>query len=308
MSMERLCSWYGISRQAHYQQKARDKMQEHREKRVTEMVQALRQKHPRMGGRKLLHELKEKMVKVGLAMGRDRFFDLLRRAGLLVRPQRRGPRTTWPGSWRCENLLPGVTIEHPNQVWVSDITYIETEEGFGYLSLVTDAYSRFIVGYDFSTSLAVEGAQAALAMATRRAGNAATGVIHHSDRGIQYTCKAYRQDLTNHDMLGSMGQTGNCYDNALAERMNGILKQEYALGERFINFQQASRAVDEAVWLYNYERPHLSLDYQKPFQVHFQHHEDELIEDFFCQHISGLDNLTNLTSWSPTHQLTPTPS
>jgi len=289
MSMARLCGWCGISRQAHQQQKTRDKMRAEREKQVVEMVQAVRQNHPKMGGRKLLDKLKKKMAEAGLAMGRDRFFDLLRRVGLLVRRRRRGPRTTWPGNWRCENLLPETTIKRPNQVWVCDITYIETEAGFGYLSLITDAHSRFVVGYDFSTSLAVEGAQAALAMAITRAGGAVAGVIHHSDRGIQYTCKAYRHDLAEHDMLCSMGQTGNCYDNALAERMNGILKQEYALGERFTDFQQASRAVDEAVWLYNYDRPHLSLDYQMPFQVHYQCDEDVLLEDFFCQRISGLD-------------------
>lgn len=274
--MDQLCGWYGISRQAHYQQRARDKAWAQLEKQVVEMVQAIRQKHPRMGGRKLLHKLKKKMEQ--LAIGRDRFFDLLRRAGLLVRPRRRGTRTTWPGNWRCENLLPETTIERPNQVWVSDITYIETEAGFGYLSLITDAYSRFIVGYDFSTSLAVEGAQAALAMAIMSADGAVAGVIHHSDRGIQYTCKAYRQDLAQQDMLCSMGQTGNCYDNALAERMNGIVKQEYALGECFADFQQASRAVDEAVWLYNHERPHLSLDYHVPFEVHHQCDENAFAE------------------------------
>ena len=274
--MEQLCGWYGISRQAHYQQRARDKARAQLEKLLVKMVQDIRQKHPRMGGRKLLHKLKKKMDQ--LAIGRDRFFDLLRRAGLLVRPRRRGTRTTWPGNWRCENLLPETTIKRPNQVWVSDITYIETEAGFGYLSLITDAYSRFIVGYDFSTSLAVEGAQAALAMAIMHADGDVAGVIHHSDRGIQYTCKAYRQDLAQNDMLCSMGQTGNCYDNALAERVNGIVKQEYALGQRFTDFQQASRAVDEAVWLYNHERPHLSLAYQVPFEVHHQCDKNALAE------------------------------
>jgi transposase InsO family protein len=234
-----------------------------------------------MGGRKLLHELQEWLQKTGLKIGRDRFFNLLRMADLLVRPRRRVRRTTWPGEWRCENLLPETVIEQPNQVWVSDITYIETEVGFGYLSLVTDAYSRFIVGYDFSTSLAVEGTQAALTMAITRTGVESTGVIHHSDHGIQYTCKAYRQELVKHKILCSMGQKGNCYDNALAERVNGILKQEYALGECFTNIPQAVRAVDEAVWLYNHERPHLSLDYQKPYEVHYQYRNEVILEDFF---------------------------
>lgn len=248
---------------------------------VLEKVQEKRQKHPRMGGRKLLHELREWLQKAGMKIGRDRFFNLLRKADLLVRPRRRGRRTTWPGKWRAENLLLETVIERPNQVWVSDITYIETEVNFGYLSLVTDAFSRFILGYDFSTSLAVEGAQSALAMAIVRAGGEIAGVIHHSDHGIQYTCNAYHQELMEHKILPSMGQKGNCYDNALAERVNGILKQEYALGECFTNIPQAARAVDEAVWLYNHERPHMSLDYQKPYEVHYKIQNEVLFEDFF---------------------------
>jgi transposase InsO family protein len=279
--MESLCSWYGISRQAHYRQRERDKVQQKQAEMVLEKVQEKRQKHPRMGGRKLLHELREWLQKAGLKIGRDRFFNLLRKAGLLVRSRRRVRRTTWPGDWRCGNLLPETVIERPNQVWVSDITYIETEVGFGYLSLVTDAFSRFIVGYDFSTTLTVEGAQTALTKAITRTGGETAGVIHHSDHGIQYTCKAYREELMDHDMRCSMGQVGNCYDNALAERVNGILKQEYALGECFTNLPQAARAVDEAVWLYNYERPHLSLDYRKPYEAFYQHQNEVLLDDFF---------------------------
>lgn len=275
--MERLTSWYGISRQAHYQQRERDKVGQKQAEMVLEKVQEKRQKHPRMGGRKLLHELREWLQKAGLKMGRDRFFDLLRKASLLVRSRRRGRRTTWPGKWRAENLLLETVIERPNQVWVSDITYIESEVRFGFLSMVTDAYSRYILGYDFSTSLAVEGALSALSMAITRAGGDPAGVIHHSDHGIQYTCNAYRQELTEQKMLPSMGQKGNCYDNALAERVNGILKQEYALGERFASIPQAARAVNEAVWLYNVERPHLSLDYQKPFEVHYQSPNEVLL-------------------------------
>ena len=264
-----LCSWYGISRQAHYQQRERDKVQEKQAEMVIEKVQEKRQKHPRMGGRKLHFELGDWLRRAGLKIGRDRFFNLLRKAGLLVRPLKRGPRTTWPGKWQAENLMLETVIDRPNQVWVSDITYIETEVVFGYLSHVTDAYSRFILGYDFSTSLAADGAQAALAMAIAQAGGDVAGVIHHSDHGIQYTCNAYRQDLLEEQILSSMGQKGNCYDNALAERVNGILKQEYALGECFTDIPQAAKAVAEAVWLYNHERPHLSLGYLKPFDVHY---------------------------------------
>jgi len=277
MSVAELCGWYGISRQAHYQQRQRQVELEKKEEAVLELVREKRQKHPRMGGRKLLHELREKILVLGIKMGRDRFFDLLRRAGLLVRRRRSQRRTTWPGSWRSVNLLKETTVARSNQAWVSDITYVETEEGFAYLCLVTDAYSRCILGYDISTSLAVEGAQRALAMAVVTAGGATEGVIHHSDHGIQYTCHTYRDDLLSYRMEASMGQIGNCYENALAERVNGILKLEYGLGDRFVDFAQTSRAVEEAVWLYNHERPHLSLDYQKPIDVYHDRVEISVI-------------------------------
>lgn len=235
---------------------------------MLELVREKRQKHPRMGGRKLLHELNAKLSDLGIRMGRDRFFDLLRRAGLLVRRRRRKHRTTWPGSWRTVNLLKDTMVLHPNQAWVSDITYVETEERYAYLFLVTDAFSRCILGYDISCSLSVDGAQRALAMAVTAANGASEGVIHHSDHGVQYTCHTYRDDLDNYSMNSSMGQVGNCYENALAERVNGILKIEYGLGDRFVSYSQASRAVDEAVWLYNNERPHLSLGYRKPKDVY----------------------------------------
>ena len=156
----------------------------------------------------------------------------------------------------------------PNQAWVSDITYIDTEQGFGYLALVTDVYSRRIMGYDFCPTLAVEGALRALRMACRTAQGSLVGLIHHSDHGVQYTCHAYPQLLGQHQMRSSMGEVGNCYDNALAERVNGILKLEYGLEFRFVSFAQAAQAVKQAVWLYNHERPHLSLAYRKPHAVY----------------------------------------
>lgn len=264
--MDQICGWYGISRQAHYQQRQRDAARQEAEVRVLAAVRAIRQKHPRMGARKLW----QKLQKQGVAISRDKLLDLLRREGLLVRRRRARRRTTWPGPWRCENLLAEMTLTAPNQAWVCDITYIETEEGFGYLALVMDAYSRFILGYDYCDSLAVEGAQRALAMARRRARGPVEGIVHHSDRGIQYTCHAYRNALKTAHMLSSMGAVGNCYENAQAERLNGILKQEYALGDRFVDHGQVRRAVRQAVWLYNHDRPHLSLDYQTPVEVHYK--------------------------------------
>ena len=213
-------------------------------------------------------KLRPEMEQEGISIGRDRFFDLLGRQDLLVPPIRLKRRTTWAGLWRCPNLLEDLTISRVQQVWVGDITYLETEEGYCYLSLLTDAYSRYIVGYDLSTTLAVEGVKRTLDMAIDQASLPLTGLIHHSDHGSQYASRVYRDSLNEFGILSSMGEVGNCYDNALAERMNGILKLEYGLDHVFIDFEHAQIATKEAVWLYNFERPHLSLDYQIPVEMH----------------------------------------
>lgn len=266
--MTSLCDWYGISRQAHYQRKRQQQHQQHQAEQVLDWVRQIHHKHKRMGGRKLYHQLQPELRKQGLQLGRDRFFDLLRDHDLLLRPKKRAYRTTWAGQWRCENLLTELVITRPNQAWVSDLTYIATEAGFVYLALVTDLYSRRIMGYDLSASLSLEGAARAVQMAIAQAGQPLAGLIHHSDHGVQYTSDPYRTLLTQHHIRSSMGEVGNCYDNAVAERVNGILKLEYGLDDTFVDLAQAQRAVDQAVWLYNHERPHLALDYQKPFQVY----------------------------------------
>ena len=235
-----------------------------------ELVQGIRQRHPRMGGRKLHHELQEPMAVLGITRGRDAFFELLQAHDLLVPTKRSRHRTTRSGLWRCPNLLTDLKVTRVNQVWVGDITYITTEAGFLYLALLTDAFSRFIVGFDLSASLAVEGCQRALEMAIRQApGPELSGMIHHSDHGVQYTSWPYRERLQSLGLLSSMGEVGNCYENPLAERMNGILKCEYGLDNLFVNSTFAQRATQESVWLYNYERPHMSLNYCKPAEIYF---------------------------------------
>ena len=262
--MSEICQWYGISRQAHYKQRIALSRRECEGNKVIEQVRKIRRRHSRMGTRKLLGELRP-------PMGRDRFFDLLRGHDLLIKPKKqRRPRTTFSGFWRCENLLEGLVVERVNQVWVSDITYVETETGFCYVSLITDVYSRRIMGYHASSSLRVEGSLAALKMAYKQVHKQAGApqTIHHSDRGIQYTCGPYRDQLARYQMKSSMGAVGNCYDNAIAERVNGILKLEYELDGCFINLRQVRQALREAVWLYNHERPHMTLGYRKPDQVY----------------------------------------
>ncbi len=270
VSKQAASRWFGISRQAYYQARKRQLQREAEALLLVELVQGMRQRHPRMGGRKLYHELRQPMAALEISRGRDAFFDLLREHDLLVPVKRSRRTTTRSGLWRCPNLLAELELERVCQAWVGDITYITTEQGFVYLALLTDAYSRFVVGYDLSSSLAAEGCLRALEQALdQTAADKLEGLIHHSDHGVQYTAWPYRERLQERGMRSSMGEVGNCYENALAERMNGILKCEYGLDDLFVDLQHAQKAVREAVWLYNFERPHLSLGYRKPADIHF---------------------------------------
>ena len=263
--------WFGISRQAQHQAWRKHCQRQGEEAVILTLVRSIRHHHPWMGTRKLLHKLNPLLTTRGIKIGRDRLFDLLRTNDLLVLVKRRQNKTTRSGLWRCPNLLLDVTLNQPHQVWVGDITYITLESGFAYLALLTDAFSRFIVGFDLSLSLAVEGCQHALQMAIAHTVSPLMGLIHHSDHGVQYTAHAYRQALAEKQIRSSMGEVGNCYENALAERMNGILKIEYGLDSLFVDYAQANVAVVQAVQLYNYDRPHLALNYQSPADVHFHY-------------------------------------
>lgn len=259
----------GCSRQAYYQHQHRQQRRERQGALILAQVRAIRQRHPRLGTRKLLARLRPRLRAQGQRIGRDRLFALLRQHQLLIWPKRRRrPRTTWAGHWRCENLLEKATLTGPHQAYVSDITYIDTEQGFNYLTLITDAYSRYIVGYAVSDSLATAGSLQALNRALAHPPAGCGPFIHHSDRGTQFTDRLYRGRLKRRGGRSSMGARGDCYDNALAERMNGILKLEYGLDSRFRSIDQLRRAVRESVWLYNHERPHLALNYRTPAEVH----------------------------------------
>lgn len=271
VSKQAASGWFGISRQAYYQARKRRWQREAEDQLLVELVQGIRQRHPRMGGRKLFHELQDAMAALEITRGRDAFFDLLRDHDLLVPTKRSRRTTTRSGLWRCPNLLAEVELKQVHQAWVGDITYITTEQGFVYLALLTDAFSRFIVGYDLSSSLAAEGCLRALNQAIDNTlPDYLLGLIHHSDHGVQYTAWPYGDRLQSLGIRPSMGQVGNCYENALAERMNGILKCEYGLDDLFIDFEHAHVAVRDAIWLYNFERPHLSLGYCKPAEIHFK--------------------------------------
>jgi transposase InsO family protein len=269
MSMAQICAQFGITRQAHYQKLWRESTRHTQDEIVLEMVRQVRRKHPRMGSRKLLFKIQPLLLAEGLRMGRDRLFELLRGEDLLVKRHKSYHRTTIPGLWRAPNLLPGLTISRPNQVWVCDITYLELEIGrFAYLFVLMDLYARYILGYHVATTLAANGALLSLQMALSHLSGPIQDLIHHSDHGVQYTNHAYMNTLLDQNIQPSMGAVGNCYDNIFAERLMGILKSEYRLDTRFMNFTQANLAVKEVVHLYNTDRPHLSLNLAVPQQVY----------------------------------------
>lgn len=268
MTIGGLCRREGISRQAYYQARSRHKKRQAARRQVLQWVRTERAKHPRMGGRKLYHRLRPRMREAGIKMGRDKLFDLLRRNDLLVSPRRaRGPATTkgQPAPW--SNQLQEAEINKPNQAWVADITYLRTIDGFCYLALISDQYSRKIVGWDLSDSLELEGALRALNQALE-APSTDTDPIHHSDRGSQYRSRKYLHTLQNNGCTISMTEEDHCAENAQAERLNGILKNEYLLDQVFRSTEQAHKAARQAINLYNEDRPHLSLNYNTPDQVH----------------------------------------
>lgn len=269
VSVGLLCDAAGMSRQNYYKQRSARRRESVDEQLVLELVRAERCRQPRLGARKLLVLLREELADAGVKLGRDRFFALLSRHDLLIPKPRKSARTTDSRHRFAvyENLAGGLELTGPHQLLVSDITYIRTDEGFMYLCLVMDAFSRAIVGYDCSDSLEMEGALRALRMALKQL-PAGSGAMHHSDRGVQYCCDAYIEALESAGLRISMTRENHCYENARAERLNGTLKREYGLGETFARKADVPSAVVQAVQLYNHHRPHQALNYRVPMQVH----------------------------------------
>jgi transposase InsO family protein len=213
--------------------------------------------------------LKSDLEEQALKIGRDRFFRWLRVHDLLVKPKRSYTRTT-QSSHRFHvynNLSVGFILDRPKQLWVSDITYLRTLNGFCYLALITDAFSRKIVGYDVSNTLELYGCMRALKMALQTVSDASE-LIHHSDRGFQYCSNPYTDLLKSKGIKISMAAKGNCYENALAERVNGILKDEFNLDSTFPNLEQAKTSVQQSIYIYNQYRPHWSIKLKTPNERH----------------------------------------
>lgn len=236
---------------------------------ILEEVREIRREHPRMGGKKLHYVLSEYINGLSEGLGRDKFFDLLRNNDLLVKRRRKYVTTTqsFKRFFQYKDHYNGITWTRPHQAWVSDITYIRVAEGFWYLFLITDAFSRKIVGWQLAPTLETKWALKALQMALEQCSDP-TNLVHHSDRGFQYCSNEYTALLHDKKAIPSMGEAGYCYDNAMAERVNGILKDEYLLDSTFKKSDNALTAVKQAIGKYNEKRPHWSLGLQIPAQVH----------------------------------------
>ena len=239
---------------------------------VNELVQQVRRLLPRVGGKKLYKMIRPELQTKNIKMGRDLFFDHLRNHNLLIRPRKQYMATT-QSSHRFriyDNLLLNRSLSGRNQAWMSDITYLRTDKGFCYLALITDGWSRKIMGYDVSDSLELTGCLRALNNALTHL-PAQHKLIHHSDRGFQYCSHSYTNLLKANNIQISMAEKGNCYQNAIAERVNGILKNEFYLDTKFADLTQARKATKQAIALYNKYRPHLMLDYKTPDYVHYNY-------------------------------------
>jgi transposase InsO family protein len=242
---------------------------------IIELVDAIRRQLPKIGARKLLFLLMDQLATRGITIGRDRFFRVLREHGLLVYPTRPFKvHTTNSKHWyrKYPNLIKDVVPTRANELWVADITYVTIEPQFRYLSLITDAYSHKIVGYDLSESLSAAGPLRALEQALAQRKPEPNGshlpLIHHSDRGIQYCSYVYTDRLRDQQIDISMTNNGDPYENAVAERLNGILKYEFEIVQGFQSHVHATTAISQAITSYNTLRPHLSCDYLTPEQAH----------------------------------------
>ncbi len=265
LSINEMCKAMGTSKQAYYGKENYKSRKIDNTEMIIEKVKYIREKLPVTGGKKLKYMLARRMVYVG----RDRLFAILRSHNLLVRRRKKYARTTNSNHWmkKHKDIYKGYSVEKPEQAFVSDITYIKEKDGFNYLSLITDAYSRRIMGSKLCADLSKEGPLAALqeAIANRMYSHP---LIHHSDRGMQYCCYDYIKMLEEAGISVSMTESGSPYDNAIAERVNGILKTEFGLDNVFEDYDQASRAIDRAIKRFNKLRPHMSCGYLTPDQAH----------------------------------------
>ena len=262
---------FGLSRQSYYKNKSS------RVKRnadliiVRDLVIRIRCRMPRIGTRKLYYLIKDELNESNIKIGRDVLFNFLRAEHLLIKPKRSYVKTTNSKHWmkKHPNLIKNMEVTKPEQLWVSDITYIQTEQGHNYLSLITDAYSKKIMGYELLDNLSTAGPLKALESALKNR-KYTHDLIHHSDRGLQYCSSEYITILKENNVKISMTENGDPYENAIAERVNGILKYEFLIIDGFKNHLQALEVISESINIYNESRPHLSCQMLTPNNAHLQ--------------------------------------
>lgn len=266
-----LCGLFGKTRHAYYDHSWRTSQSVMREDIVLSCVCRLREQMPRIGTRKLHFMMEPLLAGHGIRIGRDYLFELLSERGMLVRQRKRKAVTTNSRHWmrKYANLVSNLDVTRPEQLWVSDITYIRLASQWGYLSLVTDAYSKRIMGHAFRADMTAAGCVEALEMALRNRMYAKT-LIHHSDRGSQYCSKEYVKILTDNNIAISMTENGDPYENAIAERVNGIIKSEFSLHSSQLGFDQTSLQINLKIKTYNSVRPHASCDFLTPEQAHLR--------------------------------------
>lgn len=236
------------------------------------MVDRERKQLPRIGTRKIYYLIREDLRNQGLKFGRDKLFELMRLYELQIKPRRRYTQTTMSKHWlrKWPNLIKNKRVYQQDEVWVSDITYIKTEQGNCYLNMITDAYSRRIMGYAVNDNMETESMIAALKMAVTQRKNPLISTIHHSDRGLQYCSKEYAIMTAKNNIKLSMTENGDPYENALAERMNRTIKEEFGMDRKMKSKEQVEKLVEESIFLYNQKRPHLALQMKTPDQVYIQ--------------------------------------
>lgn len=287
VGLVRLCRLLGITRQAYYQHFWQSEATGIEECLVLEKVREIRQAHRAMGGRKLYEKLQPFLLEHQIKMGRDALFDLLAENRMLVKKRRRRFITTFSNHWlrKWPNQIRGMEIVHANQLWVSDITYWKVGENYLYISLVTDAYSRKIVGYHVAKTLESIETIKALRMAMQQLpAQLDRPLWHHSDRGVQYCCENYVKLLRDKEIGISMTENGDPLENAIAERINGILKSEYLRYYQTGSIQDAKQHLQHAVELYNNDRPHMSIGMLTPQTVHAQEiHVEKLWKNYYVK-------------------------
>jgi putative transposase len=266
----RLCELFGKTRHAFYEKNWYKEKRYSDELIIFELLLELKREIPVQSTKSIYLMLMPTLRDHGITIGRDALHEIRKRYQLLYKPRRRYYNTTdsFHRYHKYPNIIKSLSITRAEQVWVCDITYIRVSNAFNFLSLITDAYSHLIVGYCLYPSLSTAGPLNALQMALTSLSQPAQGLIHHSDRGTQYCCDDYIGELNKHNIISSMTENGDPYENAVAERLNGVLKHIFNLDQVFCNRDYALQAVDKAIKVYNHKRPHQSISMLTPAVAH----------------------------------------